>query len=460
MNLSDFFGNGWDDPRTGQIMGLAQGLLSGRGSAGLAAGIQGMQQARQDDLRSQLARLQIRGAERQDREAQREADLQQAMRDAARQSFLPAEAGPGASVMRGPYVPGTSAEISQSPHLQGAPVETSRSPLQAGPTSPAPGRFDMSGYVQRLYALDPMKALAIQQAMAKESQINKLDPKDFTPASLARFAQTRNYGDLVRLDKLHFQDTGGKVAALDPFTGRPVAQVDKTGNPFDDLVLSDGAGGFTPNQALVDARKAIAKSGAANTSVKIENKLGEGIAGQVGPMLRESSTAAEGAAKQLDAANRIIKAVDANKMYAGTGANIGLTAAQLAETLGVAGQNTREKIENTRTAMQGLAQLTLAGRAQMRGQGAITESESKLAERAISGDISMTPAEIKQLANAASRSARYTTAEHQRKLDHVRKNPDLAGMTPFYDVAPVPEEAPAVARPNFRFENGRLVPVN
>lgn len=60
-----FFGNGPDDPRSQMIMGLAQGLLSGRGSAGLAAGIQGMNQAREAITRQQLAKQQLRGSDLQ-----------------------------------------------------------------------------------------------------------------------------------------------------------------------------------------------------------------------------------------------------------------------------------------------------------------------------------------------------------------------------------------------------------
>jgi hypothetical protein len=84
--------------------------------------------------------------------------------------------------------------------------------------------------------------------------------------------------------------------------------------------------------------------------------------------------------------------------------------------------------------MQGLAELTLQGRQQMRGQGAITESESKLAERAISGDINFTPGEIKQLANAAKRSSEYTYTNYQSKLQNMAKNPDTAGLVPYYEV--------------------------
>jgi hypothetical protein len=413
MSLLDFFGNGFDDPRSGQILGLAQGLLSAPGGRGLAAGIEGMQRARQNDLRSQLAQLELRGAQRQDQQQQRAMALDDAMREAAKASFR---------------TPEQATAMSMGPTQDGGSVPQ----VQPG--------FDAAGYVNRLYGLDPMKAIAVQQSLAKDSQFNKIDPKDFTPSSLAKFAQTRNYGDLVRQDKLEFKDTGGKIAALNPFTGQQVTEVGKTGNPFDDLVLSNGAGGFVPNQPLLDARKAIAKSGAANTSVRIENKMGEGIAAQVGPMLRESAGVAEGAVKQIDAADRIMRALDSNKMYAGTGATIGLTAAQVADSLGIAGKNTQEKIANTRNVIQGLSQLTLQGRQQMRGQGAITESESKLAERAVSGDISLTPAELRILAGAAKRSATYMQSEHQRKLDVVRKNPDLAGMAPYFDVAPVPAE--------------------
>jgi hypothetical protein len=433
MSLLDFLGTGADDPRSGQILGLAQGLLSAPGGRGLAAGIQGMQQARQDDMRRKYLQGQMDTQSMQNDAMRRQVEQDRLMREAAAASYRSPE---------------QAAALSTGPMPDGGAVQ------------PVPAGFDATGYVNRLYALDPMKAIQVQQAMAKDSQFNKIDPKDFTAASLAKFAQSRNYGDLVRQEKLEFKDTGGKIAGLDPFTGRQVAEVGKTGNPFDDLVLSNGTGGFVPNQPLLNAKQAIAKSGAASTSVRIENKMGEGLASQIGPMLRESTSVAEGAAKQIDAANRIIGAVDKNKMFAGTGASIGLTAAQVADTLGIAGAGTKEKIENTRQAIQGLSQLTLQGRAQMRGQGAITESESKLAERAVSGDISMTPAEIKQLANAAKRAAGYMQSEHQRKLSTIKNNPDLAGMVPFYDVAPVPAEAPAPTKPNFRFEGGKLIKVD
>jgi hypothetical protein len=185
----------------------------------------------------------------------------------------------------------------------------------------------------------------------------------------------------------------------------------------------------------------LKRAGAPNTMVS----MGKSIAGEIGPMMKDAQGIATAAVKTEDSANRIIQSIDSNKLYTGTGANVRLGAAQLANTLGLGGNTLEAKIGNTRQAMQGLAELTLQGRQQMRGQGAITESESKLAERAISGDINFTPGEIKQLANAAKRSSEHTYNTYQTKLQSMAKNPDTAGLVPYYEV---PRITPQGAMPN------------
>ena len=181
------------------------------------------------------------------------------------------------------------------------------------------------------------------------------------------------------------------------------------------------------------------------STTNIVNTMSKSIAGEVGPMMKEAQGIAQAAVKTEDSANRIIQSIDSNKLFTGTGANVRLNAAQLANTLGFGGSTLETKIGNTRQAMQGLAELTLQGRQQMRGQGAITESESKLAERAISGDITFTPTEIKQLANAAKRSSEYAYNNYQSKIGEMAKNPDTAGLVPFYQV---PRMTPQGAMPD------------
>ena len=121
-----------------------------------------------------------------------------------------------------------------------------------------------------------------------------------------------------------------------------------------------------------------------------------------------------------------------NNIFTGAGANQKLQLAQVGQMLGVTGDTAEQKIGNTRQAIQGLAQLTLQGRKQMRGEGAITESEGSLAQRAMSGDVSLTAAEIKQLANAAKRSAKFTYDQHQSMMGALAK--DSPNSIPYYQI--------------------------
>lgn len=327
---------------------------------------------------------------------------------------------------------------------------------QQGPDMPAqPAKFDVNGFASAAAGkgfMSPMQAIQLQSAMAKDTGVDKIDPTKFTPASLAKFSTSRNFGDLQPRDKLEFVEGVG----INPFdqsnANRAIPNANK---PFS--MSADGKVVANPQFQAYEISKAGA--GAARTSVNVTNKMGEGLASQVGPMMRDSASASEAAGKQIDAANKITNALDQNKMFAGTGANIQLGAAQLASSLGVGGKDNEERIANTRVTLQNLAQLTLQGRQQMKGQGAITESESKLAERAVSGDITLTPGEIRILANAAKRSGGYAQSEHSRKLSVIQKTPSLAEIAPFYDVQNIQPEAVAPPKADYKFVNGKLVKV-
>lgn len=412
----------FDDPAVQAQLAMGAGLLGG-GSFGqaLSRGLLGSQQVygmaedrKLKQTRAAAAALELQKAQ--------QADTEERGLRALQPEFFSAGA---------PGRPGTADVNSSIPSF-----------MRIGsmePVAATPPKADISGYANAAVAkglMSPLQALQLQQASAKESSINKLDAKDYTPQSLSKYAQTRNYGDLVPRAALSNVD-GTLVDLYDPANiNRAVPNANK---PFN---LSGGQ--IVPNTAFQQYELGKAKAGASNTSVRVENKMGEGLAAQIGPMMKDSVSVAEGAAKQIDAANRITSAVDSNRLFSGPGANARLTGAQVSEMLGLGGKDTAEKIANTRQAIQGLSQLTLQGRAQMRGQGAITESESKLAERATSGDISMTAGEIKQLAGAAKRAANYMQSEHQRKLGVMRNDPTLSKLTPFYDVAPVPEQSSGV----------------
>lgn len=162
------------------------------------------------------------------------------------------------------------------------------------------------------------------------------------------------------------------------------------------------------------------------------NMLGKSAISEVGPMLVASKAAAGSAIQQADAANRILTAVNSNQIFSGAGANQKLQVAQIGQLLGATGNTADEKIANTRSAIQGLAQLTLQGRQQMKGQGAVTESEGALAQRAISGDVSLTAGEIRQLAEAAKRAGKFQYDQHQSMVGALAK--DQPSAVPYYQL--------------------------
>ena len=251
---------------------------------------------------------------------------------------------------------------------------------------------------------------------------------------------------LQNAPELKTQDLGGQVVGVNPYTGKQAWDAAKTLTPdqvqssVNDPFRVGPDGQIVANQAYQEYAKQKASAGAARTSVQVNNKMGESLAGQIGPMMKESQGAADAAVKQVQAANTIDQALASGGVITGPGANARLTVTQWGDALGLGGADQKAKLENTRSVLQGLAQLTLQGRQQMRGQGAITESESKLAERAISGDLSMSPTELRVLTNAARRAGQYVHQEHQRKVQAVSANPDYSPMVPFYAVPDMPQQ--------------------
>lgn len=317
-----------------------------------------------------------------------------------------------------------------------------------GVISAAPATLVQAGFA------DPSKWDAIRNAgRDKIKQVQTVTGADGTQHlyGVNEYGGVTNTG-LTNAPELKTQDLGGQVVGINPYTGQQGWQAGKTLTPDQ---VQDAAnqpfmvvnGQIVPNPAYQQYSKEKAAAGAARTSVQVNNKMGESLAGQIGPMMKDSQASADAAVKQVQAANSIDAALNSGKVITGPTANARLTVAQLADTLGIGGADQKAKLESTRAVLQGLAQLTLQGRQQMRGQGAITESESKLAERAVSGDLSMTPAELRVLTNAARRAGTYVHQEHQRKVQAVSNNPDYAPMVPFYAVPEMPQPQAAPQAP-------------
>jgi hypothetical protein len=203
---------------------------------------------------------------------------------------------------------------------------------------------------------------------------------------------------------------------------------------------------WTPQQTQAVANQVMAQKRATATNVSITQSTGKSLAGEVGPMMKDSVIQTQGAYSTIDAADKILTALETNNLITGPLAQQRIQAGRVATTLGFAGKDEGQKLANTTQAVQGLAGLVLAGRRQMRGEGAITGSESQLAERAMSGDINFTPVELVSLANAAKRVGQYQIQTHNQRLDAMKTDPELKALIPFYSVSPMSAPAtPAAA---------------
>ena len=277
-------------------------------------------------------------------------------------------------------------------------------------------------------------ALRGKQQEAVQKFVNAQTPQERFAAGTSQYApselQKTAYG-MVAPQKLAEGET---ISQLNMNTGQyePMAQGGQKKTEAIrgyEMAKSQGFPG-----SFFDYEQQLKRAGASNVSVSMD----KGIAAQVGPMMKEGQLQATSAVKGIDAANQVINALDTNKLFTGPLANQKLSIAQLSTTFGGASGDLTQKINNTRAAIQGLAEITLQGRQEMHGQGAITESEGKLAERAKSGDISLTPGELKQLANAAKRAGEFTYNNYQTKLQIMAKDPATAQMAPYFAVNQMP----------------------
>jgi hypothetical protein len=179
-------------------------------------------------------------------------------------------------------------------------------------------------------------------------------------------------------------------------------------------------------QSLIKDKEA---SGAARYD--FTNLLGKSTINQIGPMLETSKGGAIEAIDTANAAARVLGALNTGKALTGPAANQRLATNQVGQMLGISGTN-EEVSTQTRALIQNLAKLTLQGRKQMKGQGAVSETEGALAEKAESGNINFTRGEIKQLADAALRTAKWKYQQHENMMTPLREDEPKASR--YYEV--------------------------
>ena len=183
------------------------------------------------------------------------------------------------------------------------------------------------------------------------------------------------------------------------------------------------------------------KAGAPSTNITLpgDKKLSEILGKGAAERLDNSFTQAQEAQSTLQNISELRPIIEQG-VFAGPLSGAPRAIAQIATSLGITGKDTKEQLERTAVAMQGLAKFELSAAAAMRGQGAITENERMLIQRAAAGRLDQfTAPEVQALLNAMEKTANYRIGSHNRQLDVIRKNasPEVRDLLPLYELGPL-----------------------
>lgn len=296
-------GQGWDDPQSMGLLALAGNMVRGDFGGGLLAAGQTMSQAKQQAMQQQLQQMQIEQHRLALEKAKRDDAMEQQIGAAAKSSF-------------------------RSPELANA---MSAGPMPDGSAVPrVQSGFDQQGFLSQLYGINPMKAVAFEQSMAKDTPFNKIDPKDYTRESIAKYSASRNPADLVAARKLDV--VNGQAADL--YNTAPGTVFDNV-DPNKPFNLRGGQA--VPNSGFQKYEIDKAAAGAARNKVDIHNvaetewsKKRAGDFAEVMANINKTSFSAPTQIRKLERMEQLLQGVDGGKL-----APTGLEIASAANSLGI-----------------------------------------------------------------------------------------------------------------------------
>ncbi|MEK8025007.1 hypothetical protein [Pseudaquabacterium rugosum] len=310
-----------------------------------------------------------------------------------------------------------ASQFVRSPQQQAMAASGGPTAAAAQASSTAAPGYDFQGYAQALAGLDPAKALALQQSLAK----------DDTPVALG------DGGMLVTRT--------GRVLAQNPKDG--AAKVSDLGRLIQEMQALSPDSPMRP--AYLDAiRKASTHQPAASQSVTVsgDKSFAEVFAKNAATRLADSAEAARAAASSVQTIDRAIGVLDGGRVLTGPGSTAVTVLAQLGQQMGVTGKDTADVLSRTRQLMQTSASLAVDGAKALAGQGQITDAERSLISRVSGGEIDrLTAPEIRAVLGALRKVNVAKVQAHQQELAKVPQQ--FREFAPIYRV-----DMPAGAPPS------------
>lgn len=292
-----------------------------------------------------------------------------------------------------------------------------------------------------LTAPEPINALAPGAATPAAAPTNVLAPRAGAPAPAGAAAAGPNpelvaqtQGKINRL--LQFASTASPQMAQNALAQARILQdqleVFSKRGPNEPAALQELRAymAMSPEEKVAFEKLQKIKSPSVTATATSTTPTAKSLAGPVGARAETSLVKAEGAAGIMESANMVREALNTGNVIAGPLAGVRTKFAQVLE---LAGAGDKQKLINTRAAIQGLATLTLESRAELKGQGQVTENEQKLLERARSGNIEdMTIAELQQIVGVSQRLANRLWSSHQTLLKTMETDPAAADSLRYY----------------------------
>lgn len=384
-------------------MGLAQGLLSARGSAGLAAGLAGMNAAKEAAQLRQMRSMQVQQAQlamdAQRQEAAKKAELQSLYAKFA----TPDVAGKGPTDQINAALP-AQFQIGAQPEIQGGNQQSG---------------YNYQGLQQALAKVDPMAALALGEKLKREGPKFGTEPRTgINPATgkagtyIVAENGTTKWIDALPRDKLDQVDLGGKVGFRNPFETQIQGVTDTYVKP--DTLANNAV--TMRGQNMTDARARESNSIQQNAQRTQLFQTPEGIlsvdkgTGQAAPvMMGGKPVRSEDAMKKSAGANNVLSLIDqAEKLLPGaTGSIVGSGVDVASSAVGYATPGAQ------RTAQLKTIEGALIG-SMPRMEGPQSDADRMLYQKA-AGDIAnpMAPVRSRQAALATLREIqnRYATPQ-------------------------------------------------
>lgn len=268
-----------------------------------------------------------------------------------------------------------------------------------------------------------LKDIVAAKLKPADSPFAKIDPKDYTPESISEYKQT---GNIASLRKAVVDGEADKLTNLINIRDRLIAE-----NPNN---LNINA-----YQGAIDKLTKFAP--VASTVVNVADKtFGTEFAKGVGASVQDTYNKAAAAQNTLQKINQLRPILKAG-VYSGPLSGAQTTIAQIADKLGTAGKDTTDTLNRTAEAMQGLASFELDAAAAMRGQGAITENERMLIQRAAAGRLDQfTSPQVQTLLNALEKTSQFRIQAHNKNLTRLKKMPNVAEYADFMTLPNMPKE--------------------